>query len=83
MKKEFNYFLAWLLMPILAIRHKLNRVTHYEVLSESFSPQQHKDYIAANAACKALVDTDKYGDFIKLVEHRKNKQPKVIWSIKW
>jgi hypothetical protein len=53
------------------------------VLSESYSPQQHEDYIAANAACKALVDTDKYGDFIKLVEYRKDNQYKVIWSIKW
>ena len=83
MKKEFQYFLAWLLMPVLAIRHKFRRVTHYTVLSESFTTQKHDDYIAANGACNALAETGMYGDFIKLIEHRKNKPSRVIWSIKW
>jgi hypothetical protein len=81
--KELRYFLAWLLMPVLALRHKIKRVTHYEVQSETLKTQVFEDYITANFAFSTLLESGRYGDFIKLIEFRKNKEPKTISKLEW
>ena len=81
--KVFGYLAAWLLMPLLAIRHKLLRVTHYEIECESLSTQKHGDYIQASQAFSTLIASERYGDFIILFEFRKNKDPKIIQRLRW
>ena len=81
--KILKYFLAWLLMPVLAARHKINRVTHYQVQCDTLKTQQFDDYIQANGAFRVLLESNAYGEFIKLIEFRKNKDPITITKLQW
>lgn len=83
MKNTLRYLAAWLLMPILAIRHKVLHVSHYEIVSDKFKTQKHPNYIEANSAFDSLVETDRYGEFIRLVEHRRGKPEEVISKLEW
>lgn len=70
-------------MPVLAIVHKFKRVTHYEIQCEKIKTIKADNYIEANGYFYALLKSEKYGDFIKLVEFRKNKEPRVITKLVW
>jgi hypothetical protein len=70
-------------MPSLAIRHKFKRVTHYEIRSDAFLTQTYPDYIQASAAFDVLLETGRYGDFIEILEFRKNQRPEILRKLKW
>lgn len=78
-----RYILAWLFMPMLAVRHKLKRVTYYEVVTDKGCNVKHYNYIDAGTAFDAIVDHGQYGEFIKLIEHYKDGTSSELKSLKW
>lgn len=78
-----SYIGAWLLMPVLAIRHKILRVDYYEIRTELLGKLTEQNYIDAVAAYNALLDTDRYGSYIQLWEFHKDGEGKVLQKVSW
>ena len=77
------YIATWLLLPFLAIEHKLRRVTHYEITSEKLVTLKCKDRVEADHKFQALQETNRYGNYMKMVMFSKNKEPVTITKIVW
>lgn len=83
MTTVFKYICAWLFLPILAIRHKLKRVTHYEIQCANGFTSEYPDYIVAQITIEAILEFGGYGDYIKLVEFRANGEHETVINVEW
>tara|TARA_R110000851_G_scaffold288887_1_gene442985 strand:+ start:4106 stop:4390 length:285 start_codon:yes stop_codon:yes gene_type:complete len=80
--RTLGFLAGWLVLPILAIRHKVRRVSYYEIESDNLKLMTALNYVHADMLFYALLDLN-YGEYIKLTEFRKNGDAEILISIEW
>jgi hypothetical protein len=70
-------------MPIIAIRHKIKKVSHYVIVTDRFERIETKDYILALTCFDLLIELDLYGEKIEILEFYKNGSSESCKKLEW
>lgn len=78
-----KFTVTWLIMPLLAIRHKFIGVSGYEIRSDKLPTFVKRTCIDATQCFYTVVESDRYGEWCHEVELYKNGSEKIIMKIEW
>ena len=70
-------------MPVIAIRHKIKKVSHYVIITDSFKSIETDDYITALACFDLLIELNLYGEKIEILEFYKNGSSESCKKLEW
>ena len=78
-----RYTAAWLLMPLIALRHKMLSIKGYLIEVQRGDSFEVKTIIEANNSFDAIVKNGNYGDYCRIIQINKYSPPEVIRKIQW
>lgn len=77
-KDHLYYIVIWLSLPLYALRHKVKRISHYEIVTEKGDNYIESDIVTANFCYDTICRVRGYGNYIYLTEVYKNGHMTII-----